>query len=301
MAYQPKPKKKKLFGAKFTSTLSVMLVLLLLGLGALSGFAVRSLTKTIKEQFALTITLCEGADSLQVEAFAAELKEAPYQSKVTYISPDSAMQIVALELGEDPREFLDFNPLQPSIELHLTAEYANADSLEAVVADVRAMGQTLIDPLSGIDYNHEGLNDTSHFISRVAYLLLLLAGLLLLISISLVDNTIRLTLHSDRFMIGSMRLVGATDWFIRRPIVIGQAVRGLCAALLAIAILAGGIYFGMSKDVFVQQLVENVLDWEHILCIAGGLIALGVVICAFSAWRATGRYLHCTTDELYLM
>lgn len=301
MSYQPKPKKKKLFGAKFTSTLSVMLVLLLLGMGALAGFSVRSLTKTIKEQFAITLTLNDGVDSLEVVALTEELREAAYLSDVTFISADSAMQIVAQELGEDPREFLDFNPLQSSIELHLNADYANADSLEVAIDDIRGLVQSLVDPLTGIDYNSQKLTVTSHYISRIAYLLLILAGLLLLISISLVDNTIRLTLHSERFLIGSMRLVGATDWFIRRPIVLGQALRGMLAAVLAIAILAAGLYIGMSKDLFVQQLVENVLDTERILCLAGGLIAVGVVICAFSAWLATGRYLRCSTDELYLM
>lgn len=299
MANQPKPKKKKLFGAKFTSTLSVALVLFVLGLGALAGLSVAGLAEVMREHFTITIVTSEAADANYAQQLLKTLEAAPYTAQVSYISADSALQIVTEELGENPEEFLGFNPLQPSIELHLKSEYAVADSISPIVDALKKRGGTRIE---SIDYNVQLLDAINANLHRVGMVLLGLAAVLLLISMSLVGNTVRLALHSDRFLIGTMRLVGATGWFIRRPFVLGQARLGLLASIIAMLVLAGLLYAGIDQSGSAfRALVSVILVPERIVVVVVGMMLVGMLIPAWAAWRATSRYLHCATDELYLM
>lgn len=300
MANQQKPKKKKLFGAKFTSTLSVALVLFVLTLGALAGLSVAGLSQVIREHFTLTIVTSEAADAKYTKELLAELEQAPYTSSVTYISADSALQIVAAELEESPETFLGFNPFSASLELHFKSEYAVVDSVAPIVA---ALKKKCGNRIEAIDYNEMLLSDLNTSLNRVGIFLAGLAVLLLLVSVSLVGNTVRLALHGDRFLIGTMRLVGATNWFIRKPFVLGQARLGLVAAMLAIGAVSLQYFLlvGTEPSAGMRVLLDAVLKPERVALVALGIALIGMLIPAAAAWVATNRYLRCKTDELYLM
>jgi len=300
MSNQPiKPKKKKMFGARFTSTLSVALVLFVLGLGALAGLALAGLANVMREQFTITIMLSESADESYTKTLIGQLHSMRYTSRVAYISADSALQIVTRELGESPEDFLGYNPLQASVEFQLKSTYAQRDSIAPIVEAIKKSGGNMID---SIDYNAELLDAVNANIHRTAIVLVIIACILVLISMTLVGNTVRLALHADRFLIGTMRLVGATSWFIRRPFVISQAWHGLVAALVAMVAIALLFWWGMdSSGSAGQALVSMVLNPIHVGCVAAGMAVFGMLFPALAAWSACNKYLHCTTDELYLM
>lgn len=300
MPKQPfKPKKKKLFGARFTSTLSVALVLFVLGVGALGGLAVAGLANVMREQFTITILVSDAAGNEYARQLVAKLDSAAYTSRASYISADSALQIVTRELGENPEDFLGYNPLQPSVELQLKSAYARRDSIAPIIEGLRQQAGNKID---NIDYNENLLDAVNANIHRSAIVLAILAAVLILISMTLVANTVRLALHADRFIIGTMRLVGATDWFIRRPFVVGQVWHGLLAAAVAMLAIAVLFFFGMdATGSAAQAFVQLVFNPLHVACVALGMILAGMLIPAVAAWQACNKYLHCTTDELYLM
>ncbi|MBP5345415.1 MAG: permease-like cell division protein FtsX [Bacteroidales bacterium] len=294
-----KPKKKKLFGARFTSTLSVALVLFVLGIGALGGLAVAGLASVMREQFTVTVMLNETADEAYAKQLVKQLQAAPCIAHTVYISPDSALQIVTKELGESPEEFLGYNPLQASVEFRLKSQYAVRDSIAPIIESLRKSAGSKVD---SIDYNANLLDAVNANINRSAIVLSILAAVLLLISMSLVANTVRLALHGDRFLIGTMRLVGATNWFIRRPFIVSQALHGLVAAFVAMAAIALLLYFGIDAEgSAVAAFQQLVFEPVNVLCVAIGLVLLGMIIPALAAWQACSKYLHCTTDELYLM
>lgn len=296
---QYKPKKKKLLGARFTSTLSVALVLFVLGVGALGGLTLASLANVMREQFTITIMINESAGDKYGRDLAAQLQKTSFTQEATYISADSALQIVTNELGESPEEFLGYNPLQPSVEFRLKAQYAVRDSIQPIIASLQKQAGAKID---GIDYNAALLDMVNANIHRTTIFLSIIAAVLILISMTLVGNTVRLALHSERFLIGTMRLVGATNWFIRRPFVMGQAWHGLVAAFVAMAAIAILLYFGLdAHGNAVKAMAEVILNPLHVALVAAGMVVVGMVIPALAAWRATNRYLYCTTDELYLM
>lgn len=300
MSNQPiKPKKKKLFGARFTSTLSVALVLFVLGVGALGGLAVAGLANVMREQFTITVMLSESADKDYSQSLVRQLDSMHYTSRVAYISADSALQIVTRELGESPEEFLGYNPLQASVEFQLRSAYAQRDSIAPIIESLKVAGGSKID---SIDYNAELLDAVNANIQRTAIVLLIIACILVLISMTLVGNTVRLALHGDRFLIGTMRLVGATSWFIRRPFVISQAWHGLVAAFVAMLAIALLFWWGVDTTGSAgQAFVNMVLDPVRVTCVAVGMIVFGMLFPAMAAWSACNKYLHCTTDELYLM
>ncbi|MDO4497580.1 MAG: permease-like cell division protein FtsX [Bacteroidales bacterium] len=299
MANQRKPK-KKLFGAKFTSTLSVALVLFVLTLGAVAGLSIAGLTQVIREQFALTIVTSEKADAKFASKLVKELEAAPYAAKVTYISADSAQQIVAAELGESPESFLGFNPFSASVELHFKHRYAEADSVAMIASQLKKKYGANIEEMQ---YNEQLLNGVNTNLNRVGIFLLGLAVVLLLVSMSLVSNTVRLALHADRFLIGTMRLVGATNWFIRKPFVMGQAWLGLLASVIAMAVvvLVFYLYIGSEPSASTQVLLKIILAPKRVAVVVVGVMVIGMLIPAAAAWRATSRYLYCKTEELYLM
>lgn len=294
-----KPKKKKMFGARFTSTLSVALVLFVMGIGALGGLAVAGLAKVMREQFTVTIMISESAGDKYAKELAGQLQASPFTAQASYISADSALQIVTRELGESPEEFLGYNPLQPSVELRLKSDYALRDSIAPIIERLKKQAGNKIDT---IEYNAQLLDWVNAGIHSSAIVLSILAAVLILISMTLVANTVRLALHADRFLIGTMRLVGATDWFIRKPFVMSQVWHGLAAALVAILAIAILMAFGLdSTGSATQALAGLLLNPLHVGCVVVGMIVLGMLIPAMAAWKACNKYLHCTTDELYLM
>ena len=288
---------KRFFGAKITATISIALVLFVMGLMTMGGLVAVRLAKELREQFTITITVSDWVKDGYGTTMARKLAKQEFAASAVYVSPDSALKVLQAELGENPEDFLNYNPLPATVELKLKSEYAVNDSIEQIVKGIR---QTYKRNIASVDYNSTLVSDVNNNLRRVAMALAVLAAALLLISISLIGNTVRLSLHADRFLINTMRLVGATAWFIRRPFIRTHVLCGLVASVLALCALAALIYWGMSQGMSTVFSDALLLPLPLVILI-GVVIALGVLIPAMAAWYACDRYLGRSVDELYLM
>ena len=184
---------KRFFGAKFTSTLSIALVLFVLGLMTMGGLVAARVAKELRERFTVTITVSDVASTDYGQRLVKRLNRSKYTADAVYVSADSALKVLQNELGENPAEFLGYNPLSPTVELKLKAEYAVADSIEMIVKELkRSQGANI----AAIDYNDTLLDMVNANLKRFAIVLSVLAVVLLIICVSLIGNTVRLILHA---------------------------------------------------------------------------------------------------------
>ena len=288
---------KRFFGAKFTSTLSIALVLFVLGLMTLGGLVAAHVARELRERFTVTITVSDVASTDYGQRLVKKLNKAKYTADAIYVSADSALRVLQTELGENPADFLGYNPLSPTVELKLKAEYAEADSIEMIVKELK---RTQGSNIAAIDYNNTLLDMVNANLRRFAIVLAVLAAVLLIICVSLIGNTVRLILHADRFLINTMRLVGATKWFIRWPFIKTHIICGLIAAVVALFALAALVYGGASQGL-AHVISEVLLPPVPLLILFGTVVTLGVLIPALAAWYAADKYMGKSVDDLYLM
>jgi len=288
---------KRYFGAKFTSTLSITLVLFVMGLMTMGALVAAHMAKALREQFTITLTISDGARDGYGIRVAKDLRKEKYTAEAAYISPDSALKVLQAELGENPADFLGYNPLPATVELKLKAEYAESDSIASIVKQLKQVHKRNV---SAIDYNSALLDSVNANLRRYAIALAVLAVALLLICISLISFTVRLALHADRFLINTMRLVGATSWFIRKPFILTHVLCGLIASVVALSAIGGLIYGGFTQG-FAGVVSDCLLRPLPLCVLVGTVVALGILIPAFAAWYSAGHYLRRSVDELYLM
>jgi cell division transport system permease protein len=194
------------------------------------------------------------------------------------------------ETGENLQEMLDVNPFSPEFEINVKADYATADSLNAIMLPL--MENPLVEEVNGHTDHVERMNHTL----RVAMVMLTLAAAaLLLVSFVLINNTVRLTIYARRFTIHTMKLVGASPGFIMRPFLLSNAMQGIVAAILAGGCLALAVHGLHSLDPSLQ----SYLSWEQTAMVGGALLVGGVIICMLAAWLATRRYITRHYDDLF--
>lgn len=284
-------KSGSLFNMQFmTSCISTTLVLLLLGLVVFFVLTANNLSVYVRENIAFTLVLNENAREADILTYQKELEQKPYIKQSTYISKEQALKEQTEAMGTDPAEFLGYNPFSPSIEIKLNADYANSDSIRWIKTELAANKQ-----VTDIDYPQELLDAVNSNIRKVSLFLLGLAGLLAFISFALINNMIRLTVYSKRFLIHTMKLVGAKPSFIRRPIVLSNMVGGVIAAVIASTLLGAALYY----------LVEFEAGWAELITITdvamifGALLLTGIVICSIAAAIAANRFIGLNYDELF--
>ena len=288
-----KQKKKQTYGGtQITSTISISLVLFLIGLMCTLLLLARDISINVRENIKLTVVLNDEISEdyrLRIERF---INASSFSQSVRYISKEEALEDLVASLGEDPQEFLGFNPLLASLEISLNSAYANSDSVAVIEARLRTF-----DYINRIVYPRDVIDIVNNNVRRVSIVLLGIAGLLLFISIALINNTIRLAIYSNRFLINTMKLVGATSWFIRKPYVKRGIINGLIASLLAIAYLAGLLFYAKNQIGFegMNITVQN----AGIVCFI--IILTGIVITAFSSYFAVGRYVRMSTNDMYFV
>lgn len=255
------------------------------------GILATRLTIYVKENMGFSIVLKETIKESQVKKLQKQLDIAPYVRATQYISKEDALKELEVELGENPKDLLGFNPLQASIEVKLRSDYAHPDSLQWIENSLRK-GTTSIDD---IVYQKDMIQMVNDNVRRIGLILLGLAVVLMLISFALISNTIRLTAYSKRFIIHTMRLVGATPGFIRKPFIISNIINGIVAAAIAIAMLSGCIYYLLTEFDNLYTLVDlNSLLWVFLI-----VMVLGITLTAVSAWFAVNRYIRMDRDNLY--
>lgn len=275
----------------FTSTISTMLVLVLLGTVLFFFTIAGNLRDSLRENFTVSLMLDDDIPQADTYRLQQKLRRLPCVNHVGYISKERAAKEQAKALGTDPTEFLGSNPLPATFELHLNAYYANRDSLEPFLNDFKKERYIL-----EINYPEELMDEVNNNIQKVSLVLLVLAVLLAFISIELINNTMRMSIYAHRFQIQTMKLVGARWSFIRRPFLQRALLVGVTAAALADGVLYGGI---CALKGFEPQM-EELLSWDVLLITLLGVLAFGVIITTSCAFFSVNRNLRINRDKLYL-
>ncbi len=287
------PKKKKRFTfleARITSTLSVSLVLFILGIMAMLGILTNNLSVYVRENIGFSILLKDTASEQNITSLQQTLEDASYVKAAQFISKEEALKEVMIELGENPEEIIGVNPMQASIEVRLRADYANPDSITLIEQEL--LQHKSIDRIMFQKDLIQSVNDNMH---TIGIILLALALVLMIISFVLISNTIRLTAYSQRFIIYTMKLVGATPAFIRRPFILSNIICGIIASIIAIIMLTGCISYVVNEfDNFYSLITTPML-----LSVYGIVLILGILLTAISSFFAVNRYIGMKRDDLY--
>lgn len=278
------------FSAQITATISVALVLLLIGIIAMLGIAAHSITRNIKENIGFDIVLTDTATDAEVNQLKSKWTASPYTASVRYYSKEDALMNWEEETGENLMDVLGINPFSGELEVKVKADYASSDSINKIIT-----------PLKSLPYVHEVnvhtelVDSINRNINSVSLILIIITCALLFISFALINNTVRLTVYSRRFIIHTMKLVGATGSFIRRPFINANVVSGIVSALIASAILAGTLYYLQGID----SGIASAITWPQAACVFAGILVIGIVICAVAALFATNKYLRLDYDDMF--
>lgn len=283
-------RKHRFFNMYLTTTISVALVLLLVGMEVVLLLSAHQIIRQVKENVALTVVLNDEADSTQVGRLENLLTIAPFVKDYVYISKDDALKEHISSLGEDPTQFLGFNPLLAAYEVHLNADYAQADSIASIERKLK-----VFPCVNTVVYQKDVVSALDNNINRISILLLAVAFVLLFVALALLINTIRLQVYSKRFLINTMRLVGATPWVIRRPIVRKNALIGFVASLLALLMLFAALWYAQNY----MGITLLMLNWQNIAIVSITVVSLGLIITILASVFATNRYVRMDTDSLY--
>jgi cell division transport system permease protein len=266
------------------------MVLVLLGMVVFFVLSARNLSAHMKENLTMTVMLKDSVSVNDAHLFCRELYHRPYSHDIDYISKEQAQREQVKELGSDPSEFLGFNPFPATLEVRLKADYACRDSLKWIVKELKKDKR-----VSDLAYMEDLMDRVNVNLSRVSIVLLVLALLLTFVSFSLISNTVRLSVYANRFVIRTMKLVGASWGFIRRPFLKQAVMVGVIAAVLAIAVLGAGVY-GLY---LTQPGIVEIVTWEVLALTAAAVLLFGIVITALCAFLAVNKFLKMKAQELY--
>ncbi len=274
----------------FTTTISVALVLFLVGLECLILLSAHELMRQVKENVVLSIVLKDDNTADEVERTKRLLTAAPYALDYRFISREEALQEHIANLGEDPSAFLGYNPLTDAFEVRLQAAYAHSDSIAQIEKGLLNMPY-----VDKVIYQKDIVKVLDNNLSEIALMLLAVAIALLIIALVLISNTIQLQVYSKRFLINTMRLVGATPWVIKWPLIRRNVRMGIEAALLALLMLAATYYYCQTRlGVTLFPLI-----WQNIAFISVTVLVTGVLITFLASLAATNRYIRMKISKMY--
>lgn len=273
-----------------STVISIALVLLMTGLLGLILVHAKNLSDYVKENIVLNIIVNEGVSEGDVLAMQKDLNEDPFVLRTQYISKELAAKNLSQELGEDFVEFLGHNPLLSSIDVYLKAQYANTDSIETFIEKVSANKM-----VKEVVYQESLIDMVNKNIRTIGIVILAFTAVLLVIAVALINNTIRLAIYSQRFLIKSMQMVGATKGFIRRPFLGYGVLHGLLGALIAILLLLLTLHIGQRE---IPELVF-LRNWFEFAAIFVIVAVLGILISGVSTYFAVSKFLRLKTNELY--
>lgn len=286
-------KSRSFFNIQFvTASISTMLVLLLLGLVVFFVLTANNLSVYVRENIAISVQLSDDMPETEILQYQKRLNKASYVKETTYISKTQALREQTEAMGTDPAEFIGYNPFNASIEIRLNSAYANSDSIQWIQDELLSNKHIL-----EVNYPQELMDSVNRNLQKISLALLALAGLLTLISFALINNTIRLTIYSKRFLIHTMKLVGASWSFIRRPFLWQNVRIGILAAVLADAILTGMSYLLIRYEPDLLAVITPTV----VLIMDGAVFIFGVIITTFCAWISINRFLRMKAGELYYM
>ena len=284
-------KPNSFFNMQFiTSSISTTLVLLLLGMVVFFVLSANNLSNYVRENIGFTVLVSDDMKEPETLKFQKTLNEKAYVKESAYISKEQALKEQTEAMGTDPAEFLGYNPFTASIEIKLNAEYANSDSIVWIEKEILANKKVM-----EVNYPQDLLDSVNQNLQKVSLFLLGLAGLLTLISFALINNTIRLAIYSKRFLIHTMKLVGASWGFIRRPFLLRNMWIGILAGLLADAILMAMASMLVKYE---PELIEIVTP-QTMLFVMTSVFVFGLAITSFCAYISINKYLRMKASALY--
>jgi cell division transport system permease protein len=286
----PKPIKKRLINAYFISTLSITLVLFLIGLLTLMISNASYLNQYIRENIGFTLVLDEQVREVDLLKLQKLLSSQAEVKSAEYVNAESAAELLNKELGEDFVDFLGYNPLHASIDVKLYAAYTKNDSLEHLEQKFLAFSN-----VEEVYYQRNLVNLINENSNKISILLMALGLVMLLIFTALINNTIRLSIYSQRFIINTMQLVGATRAFIRKPFVSKSILQGIVGAALANCFL--WILFSSYINHF-SEIINYQTDKLMVLVFVIVFVA-GIVISWLSTSFAVNKFLRLRYDELF--
>ena len=284
--------KRRVAGSYFMSLMSIALVLFLLGVFALLMMHAQKLSNHLKENIGFEVVMNSNVKEDNILKLQHELDAMPAVKSTAYITKDEAIRRLSEDLGEDLLQWLgnEENPLLPSIDVRFNAAYANPDSLNLIQAQLLKNND-----IKEIYYHKSLVNLINQNIRRIGLALMIASLVLLIIAITLIRNTIRLSIYSKRFLVRSMQLVGATPAYIRRPFIRSGIAQGFFGALIADALLALLLY-GLRQRLPELTFIQ---DYTIIIGIFAGILVLGILLGGLSTRFALRKYLNADVDQLY--
>ncbi len=282
--------RRKLISSYFSVTLSIALVLFLLGVLGLLVLNTRKLADHFKEEITLSVFLKDAAKDVEISQLQKTLVMAEYTKSAVFVSKEEAAREHSEDIGEDFMEFLGYNPLKNSIDVNLNAAYVSTAQVDSIARDISS--HSFVEEVS---YDRPTLNLLTENVRRVGLGILVASGVFTLIAVLLINSSIRLSLYSKRFIIKTMQMVGATKSFIRRPFIWTNIKLGMLGALLALLALAGLLAY-LDRNFPQLGLLE---DLPQLIVVFGGVFIVGALISLISTYFATQRFLNLRTDDLY--
>lgn len=273
-----------------TSSISTTLVLLLLGLVVFFVLAANNLSVYVRENINFYVLISDDMKETDILKLQKRLNNEPFVKETEYISKKQALKEQTEAMGTDPQEFLGYNPFTASIEIKLHSDYANSDSIAKIEKLIKRNTN-----IQDVLYQKDLIDAVNENIRNISLVLLALAVMLTFISFALINNTIRLAIYSKRFLIHTMKLVGASWGFIRRPFLKRNIWSGVLAAFIADTILMGAAYWLVSYE---PELIR-VITPEVMLLVSGAVLVFGVVITFLCAYLSINKYLRMKASTLY--
>lgn len=282
--------KRRLLSSYFSVVLSIFLVLFLLGILGLFIINSKQLSDNFKEEIAMTVFFKNEASDSTMTAFAEELKTAPFVKSSIYVTKEQAAKLHTDIIGEDFMTFLGANPLQNSFDIHLKAAYIDSENISKIESRFRAN-----EMVSDIVYDKQLVSLVNDNIQKVSMWILIISGFLAFVAVLLINSSMRLSIYSNRFIIKTMQMVGATKSFIRKPFIWKSIRLGFIGSVLAILALLATMFFLNSK----YPNLKIMDDQPMIALVLVGVLAVGILITWISTFFATQRFLNLRTDDLY--
>ena len=285
-----KYQKRKLISSYFSVVLSIALVLFLLGLLGMLVLNAKKVSDHFKEQVVVTIYLKDSVKEVEMKQLEKSLALADYVKSTEYVSKEQAAAAMKAENGEDFMEFLGYNPLQNSIDVHLKADYVTSEHLEEISNE--ALTKNYVDE---VRYDNDLVKLMNNNVKKISFWVLILSVLFTLIAVLLINSSIRLAVYAKRFTIKTMQMVGATKQFIRKPFVWKSVQLGITGAIIALTGMAIVLFY-LNKTFPELQLLNNTI---LITILFVSIFFLGIIITWISTFFATQRFLNLKTDQLY--
>lgn len=282
--------KQRLISSYFSVVLSIFLVLFLLGTLGLFVINSKKISDDFKENIPMTVFFHNEATDSILNSFDVELKNAKFIKDYAFVHKDSAAKNNVDIVGKDFMEFLGFNPLQNSFDIHLKGDYVNSESIKKIERTFRKN-----EMVTEIIYDKQLVDLVNNNVKEISFWILIVSGVLTVVAMLLINSSLRLSVYSHRFTIKTMQMVGATKSFIRKPFIWTSIKLGLIGSALAIIGLLGVVMY--VDNLFPSLGIAK--DYTSIGIVVFGVLIIGTIITSISTYFATQRFLNLKTDDLY--